>query len=260
MRAALDEDLTASSLGTEAAYLASPEHRGFERPYGWGWALALADELAHWDDADAARWREHMQPLNDVIRDRFLEWLPKATYPLRTGLHGNSAFGLLLALAFARSDTRGGRGELEAAFTDAARRWFTNDVDYPAAWEPSGSDFLSPALTEATLMSELMPRDEFAAWLDHFLPSLVKGEPASLLRPAIVSDPTDGQIAHLHGLNLSRAFCMHRIAGALPDGDVRVSVLSDAAERHTAASLDAAVGSDYMVEHWLAAYAVLLLG
>lgn len=258
-RGTLDETLTRDALAVEAAFCADPEHRGFERPYGWGWALRLADELAGWNDADAARWLANMAPLTEALRGNFLEWLPQATYPLRVGLHGNSAFGLSLALGRARSEARGGRGELESAMRDAAMRWFTNDRDYPAQLEPSGSDFLSPALTEAELMRSLLDENAFVAWLDEFLPALSIGEPASLFEPAIVSDPTDGQGAHLHGLNLSRAFCMRRIAEALPASDPSVRVLADSAQRHADASLSAVVGSHYMVEHWLVAFAVLLL-
>jgi hypothetical protein len=252
MRAALDANLTPEALAVEARYI--DEHRGFERPYGWGWALTLANELAGWDDADGARWRANMRPLENAIRARFLEWLPRQTYPLRIGLHGNSAFGLTLALGFAHTEARAGRPGLEDAIR-AARRWFENDADYPAAWEPSGADFLSPALTEAELMCSLLDSKVFPAWLERFLPAL----PPSLLEPAVVSDPTDGQIAHLHGLNLSRAWCMRRILEVLPKDDRRRAALEASLEKHANASLGAVVGSDYMVEHWLAAYALLLL-
>ena len=248
MRAALDADLTAEKLAVEARYVA--EHRGFERPYGWGWALMLAHELALWNDADGARWLANIAPLSDAIITRFLEWLPKATYPLRIGLHGNSAFGLTLALPFART-----RDDLRAAFREAALRWFANDVDYPASWEPSGADFLSPALTEADLMRALLEPEMFGRWFSRFLPAL----PTALTEPAVISDPTDGQTAHLHGLNLSRAFAMRRIAAALPASDPRRGALETSAARHVDASLGAAVGSDYMVEHWLPAFALLYL-
>jgi len=251
MRAALDADLTADALAVEARYI--DEHRGFERPYGWGWALTLANELVGWDDADGARWWADLAPLADAIRARFLDWLPKATYPLRIGLHGNSAFGLSLALPFARSDSDAGRPALEDAIRAAALRWFERDVDYPAAWEPSGADFLSPALTEAELMSRLLDPQLFRVWLDKFLPAL----PRSLMLPATISDPTDGQIAHLHGLNLSRAYSLRRILEVLPDW--RMPALADSIGSHANASLGAVVGSHYMVEHWLAAYALLLL-
>lgn len=259
IRAGLDRTLTPEALATEATFCADPTHRGFERPYGWGWALTLANELDGWDDADARRWAGALRPLAEVLRTRFLEWLPAATYPLRMGLHGNSAFGLSLALGFARAAARDGRGGLERAIHEAAIRWFEHDEDYPARFEPSGSDFLSPALTEAELMRSILDPEAFVVWLGRFLPAIADGAPPSLLTPAIVSDPADGQGAHLHGLNLSRAWCMRRVAEALPHGDPRVAVLAAAIERHAAASLAAAVGSHYMVEHWLVAYAMLLL-
>lgn len=253
IRAALDAHLTPDSLSTEAAYLA--QRRYWQRPYGWGWALMLAHELDTWDDQDARRWAAAMRPLGDVLTERFLEWLPTAAYPVRHGVHTNSAFGLSLALGHARA----GRPALLAAITDAAHRWFAADVDYPGGYEPSGSDFLSPALTEAQLMAALLDPAEFGTWLGGFLPELAAGRPQALLTPVEVSDPTDGQIAHLHGLNLSRAWCARRLAEALPGDDPRAPVLRQAVRGHTDASLDQAAGSDYMVEHWLAAYAVLLL-
>jgi DUF2891 family protein len=257
MRAALDEDLTLEKLTVEARYF--DEHRAFERPYGWGWALTLVNELAGWDDPDGARWRANLAPLADTLGARYVEWLPTATYPLRFGLHQNSAFGLSMALGHARTASRAGRPALEDAIRGAALRWFAADEDYPAKWEPSGADFLSPALTEAQLMRELMAEGEFRGWLSRFLPGLPDAKPASLIEPAVVSDPTDGYIAHLHGLNLSRAWCMRRILEVLPNDDPRRAALETSMEKHANASLGAAVGSDYMVEHWLAGYALLLL-
>ena len=259
IRGVLGRHLSAEALATEARVFADPARRSFERPYGWGWLLMLAEELALLDDADGEAWRAHLRPLVDVLSGRLREWLPKATYPLRTGLHGNSAFGARLALAFAQRESEAGRGELEHELRAAALRWFANDADYPAAWEPSGSDFLSPALTEAELMSCVLDHDTFDAWLDRFLPALADGEPEPLLTPVIVSDASDPQIAHLHGLNLSRAWCMRRLIETLGARDERSIVLASAMQRHADASLDVAVGSDYMVEHWLAAYALLLL-
>jgi hypothetical protein len=148
---------------------------------------------------------------------------------------------------------------LRDAITAAARRWFGGDAGYPAQFEPSGHDFLSPALTEAELMACVLPDGTFPGWLDGFLPGLAGGQPAALFTPAVVSDASDGQVAHLHGLNASRAWCWRRIAASLPGDDPRVPVALDAARRHAAVSLPHAVGSHYMVEHWLAAYAVLLL-
>jgi hypothetical protein len=148
---------------------------------------------------------------------------------------------------------------LLAAISQAARRWYSDDSNYPASWEPGGSDFLSPALTEAELMSEVLQPAAFADWLDRFLPGLANGHPSSLFEPAIVSDPTDGQIVHLHGLNLHRAYAYQQLTRSLPDTDPRGPVLRDAARRHAEASLPAVRGGDYMAEHWLACYAILLL-
>jgi hypothetical protein len=259
IRAVLNERLAAERLAAEAGYFADPAQSASERPYGWGWALMLMQELAAWQDADAPRWAENLQPLAEVFVGRYLAWLPDATYPVRHGVHTNSAFGLSLALPFARTLAERGESRLLDAITETATRWFIRDSDYPAGWEPSGWDFLSPALTEAELMASLLPRDEFAAWLDRFLPQIANGEPASLFSPAIISDPADGHIAHLHGLNLSRAWCWQRLASALPETDRRVPIMLAVAETNADASLDQAVASDYVLEHWLACYAVLLL-
>jgi hypothetical protein len=258
IRAALDGQFTAAGLRAEAEFMAVSGSG--QRPYGWGWALTLAHELVTWDqDPDAPRWAAAMEPLASVLTDNFLRWLPKATYPVRVGLHANSSFGLSRALPYARLQAGWGRPELAQAIDDAAQRWYARDADYPGGWEPSGHDFLSPALAEAELMAQLMPADEFAGWLQAFLPGLVREDPASLFTPAVVSDSSDGQIAHLHGLNLSRAWCWRRLAESLPAGDPRIPVCVQAVQRHAEASLPHVIGDDYMVGHWLAAYAVLLL-
>jgi hypothetical protein len=259
IRAVLDRHLAAAPLAAEAAFFADAGHRTTERPYGWGWALTLAAEADAWPDPEAQRWSANLRPLADVLVERYLDWLPRATYPLRYGMHGNSAFGLSLALPFARRLAADGTPALRDAISGAAHRWFDADADYPGAWEPSGSDFLSPALVEAELMAGLLEAPAFATWLDRFLPGVADGRPAPLFRPAEVSDSTDGQIAHLHGLNLSRAWCWRRLAETLPDGDPRIGPMLDAARKHASAALRHAAGSDYAVEHWLACYAVLLL-
>jgi Protein of unknown function (DUF2891) len=259
IRVALDTHLSAGALAAETRYFADPANRTSERPYGWAWALRLVAELLALDDDNARRWAANTQPLANLFVERLLEWLPKATYPFRPGTHGNTAFALSLALPFAEMRAAAGDDVFLEAIKEAVERWYGRDAGYAAEWEPSDSDFLSPALTEAELMSSLLPRLEFPAWLERFLPGIADGEPPSLFTPAIVSDPTDGYIAHLHGLNLSRAWCWLRLAEMLPGSDARVPVMRAAAERHAAASLDRAVGSDYMVEHWLPAYAVMYL-
>jgi hypothetical protein len=242
-------------LRAEAEFMAAAHGAAIERPYGWGWALSLAHELETWDDEDARRWSARLRPLADTLERNFLSWLPKATYPLRTGVHTNSSFGISRALPYAdrRED-----GELSRALRDAARRWYLGDTDYPGAWEPSGQDFLSAGLCEAELIACLLPPDEFADWLDRFLPGLAGGEPKALFTPVVVTDSSDGYIAHLRGLNLSRAWAWRRLAETLPAEDPRARVCADASGDHAEASLPYVSGDDYMVEHWLAAYAVLL--
>jgi Protein of unknown function (DUF2891) len=258
IRELLDAQFTADKLAAEAGFAASDDGR-HERPYGWGWALALVHEIASLDDPQAARWLTAITPLADVLVKGFLDWLPKATYPVRHGVHSNSAFGLSIALPFAAREAQAGRPDLAAAIETKALGWFAGDTDYPGSYEPSGHDFLSPALTEAELMSRLLAQPEFADWLAEFLPSIVDGEPVTLFTPAVVSDASDGQIAHLHGLNMSRAYCWRRIAESLPAGDARIGPTLAAARTHLDAALPHVIGDDYMVEHWLAAYAVLAL-
>jgi hypothetical protein len=259
IRAALDAQLRSEALAAEARFISDPATKQGQRPYGWGWVLRLASEVDGWDDDDARRWSGHLAPLTDAVTANFVEWLPKATYPGRYGVHTNTAFGLTLALPYARRRADAGDARLIDAIADAASRWYSSDVEYPAAWEPSGSDFLSPALTEAQLMAHLLGPAEFPAWLERFLPGIAASRPEALFTPAIVSDASDGQIAHLHGLNLSRAACWWHIADALPDGDPRVAVAREAAERHAEAAMPHVAGDDYMVEHWLVTYAVLFL-
>ena len=258
IRELMDAQFTADKLAAEAGFVASADGR-HERPYGWGWALALVHEIASLGDDQARRWLTAIAPLADALTKGFLDWLAKATYPVRHGVHSNSAFGLSLALPFAARQAQAGRPDLAAAIEAKALGWFAADADYPGSYEPSGHDFLSPALTEAELMSRLLAQPEFADWLSAFLPGIAGGEPATLFTPAIVSDASDGQIAHLHGLNASRAYCWRRIAEALPDGDARIGPALAAARTHLNAALPHVVGDDYMVEHWLAVYAVLAL-
>ncbi|HEY1619823.1 MAG TPA: DUF2891 domain-containing protein [Streptosporangiaceae bacterium] len=257
IRAALDENLTERNLAAEAAAFRSGVRP--VRPYGWGWALTLAAELEAWDDHDARRWSAHLKPLTEAIIGALLGWLPKSTYPSRRGEHSNTANGLRRSLDFARRSAAAGEPALLEAINDAAERWYASDAGYPGGWEPDAADFISPALAEAELLTELWPPERALPWLDAFLPGIAIGQPASLFTPASVSDDSDGQIAHLHGLNLTRAWCWRRLAELLPADDPRVPVMLDAAARHAEPELTRTTGSDYIVEHWLAAYAVLYL-
>lgn len=253
----LDAHLTEPALSQETQYMLA--RRSFERPYGWGWALTLAHELTVWEHELASKWLAAMRPLAEAITELFLDWIPKATYPVRVGMHGNSAFGLARSVPWARYLAKQGDNRLSTAITQTAFRWYREDRDYPAHYEPGGSDFLSPALTEVDLMSLILDRDEFLTWLGKFLPGLSDGYPGSLFEPAFVSDATDGQFAHLHGLNLYRAFVWKRLGEILPADDKRKFRLEAAVDAHAQASMDAVIGSHYMVEHWLACYALLYL-
>jgi hypothetical protein len=258
IRIALNSHFSPVALAAEAEFIGGTGALG-QRPYGWGWALELVSETASSDNADARRWASAMEPLADAVTGLFTEWLPKAAYPVRYGVHSNSAFGMSRALTYARRRADAGHPALLEAITGKAYDWFGGDTLYPGSWEPSGHDFLSPALCEAELMARIMPQCEFGGWLSVFLPGIAHGEPAALFTPAAVSDSADGQTAHLHGLNASRAWCWRRIAESLPGGDPRIGPALAAAKTHAEAALPHVVGSDYMVEHWLACYAVLML-
>jgi hypothetical protein len=258
-RSVLGELLTEANLAVETAFFDTPHQRWVERPYGWSWLLALHHELAIWEDPDGQHWARIVEPLANLLAHHLMEWLPTLTYPQRVGTHPNTAFALSRSLDHAAWRAERGDDALLATIQDSALRWFKDDVDYQARYEPSGADFLSAALCEAELMSRLLHRTEFSSWLDRFLPGLGDEEPQNLFQPVVVSDPTDPHGGHLHGLNLSRAWAFTALAERLAPGDPRIAPLMAAAVRQTEASLPYAVGSDYMVSHWLAAYATLLL-
>ncbi len=256
IRRVLAMHLTADNLQAEAGYFAQPNRQSFERPYGWAWLLKVAEELHGWDDPEGKAWSKNLQPLTEVIVARYLAYMPKLTYPLRTGVHPNTAFGLAFALDYARAV---GNESLRQLVEERSRTYFAKDANIPAAWEPDGQDFFSPSLLEADLMRRVLPAAEFSEWLKRFLPNLAQGEPKSLFVPAQVSDRTDPQIVHLDGLNFSRAWCMRNIAAALAKDDPARKVLAKAAAEHAAAALKHVASGDYVGEHWLASFAVYML-
>ena len=229
IRAAIGQNITAESGATEVAYLHQPSRKSFERTYGWAWLLKLSEEIMTWEDSDGNRWEQILMPLTSAIVERYIDFLPRQTYPIRTGVHPNTAFGIAFAWDYARAS---GSTAFETLLAERSRTYYRDDVDYPAAWEPGGEDFFSPALVEADLMRRVMDPEEFQRWFKRFLPELKNGKPKSLLRPAVVADRTDPKIVHLDGLNLSRAWCMAGIASALPEKDKARKVLLDALERH----------------------------
>ena len=252
IRALFDIQFVPEKVAAECAYFIRPTARGFKRPYGWGWLLKLAAELAlHSDD----RWGHNLAPLAEIIAQRFRDFLPLSTYPVRVGTHFNTAFGLRMAADYARVTNDEALANL---LRETALRWYGKDSDCPAWGEPSGDDFQSSALIEAECMRRLLPPEVFLPWFDRFLPRLIERKPATLFRPATVTDRTDGKIAHLDGLNLSRAWCWRSLGNALPANDDRRALILDTAETHLNAGLPHIAG-DYMGEHWLASFAVLAL-
>lgn len=256
IRRVLDENLTAENLSREADYLLHSQRKSFERPYGWGWQLKLAEELHTWNDPQGQQWAENMKPLTEAVVARYLDFFPRQTYPIRSGVHNNTALGLTFALDYARAV---GNSELEQLMVERAKFYYGNDKDYPAAWEPGGDHFLSPALTEADLMRRVLGPVEYQRWLGDFLPGLAESEPQSLLLPAEVSDRSDPKIVHLDGLNLSRAWAMKGIAAQLSAADPRRGVLQESAARHSQSALAHVTSGNYEGEHWLASFAVYML-
>ena len=256
IRKALSANLTAENVRAESAYLQQANRQSFERTYGWAWLLKLAEELSRLNDAEAQSWLRNLQPLVDVFVSRYISFLPKQTYPIRTGVHPNTAFGLAFAFDYAK---RVGDEKLAVLITERSRTYFSKDANYPAVWEPGGEDFFSPALMEADLMRRVLDPQEFRRWFRRFLPQLPAGLPKALIEPATVTDRSDPKLVHLDGLNLSRAWCMRSIAAALPPNDTARKVLATSARSHANDALAHVASGDYAGEHWLASFAVYLL-
>jgi DUF2891 family protein len=255
IRGRLGAHFTAEAMAAEARYLDRVSARSFERTYGWAWLLRVATELEGWDDPDAKRWRERIRILENAVARRLADYLPKLTYPVRTGVHPNTAFALAEALDYAR---RMGKKDLEELLISRSRAYFGKDRGCPLSYEPSGEDFFSPCLEEADLMRRVLPAGEFSSWLGGFLPQITAGGQAPLV-PAVAADPTDPKLVHLDGLNLTRAWTMRGVAGALPASDPRRALLLAAADAHARAGLARVSSGNYEGEHWLASFAVYLL-
>ena len=258
-RAALAASLTPEKIAAEALYLGGPGRVSFERPYGLAWLLQLGAELRGWDSAQAKAWSAALQPLERAAAQRIADWLPKLSRPIRVGEHDQTAFAFGLILDWART---AGDEKLEALLLARSEAYYLADRTCPLSYEPSGQDFLSPCLGEADLMRRILPPERFAAWLGDFLPQIPRapetaGSP-SWLEPAIVTDPTDPKLAHLDGLNLSRAWMLEGIAAGLPPADPRLAALRASALRHRAAGLAAVTGAHYEGGHWLGSFATYL--
>ena len=254
-RAALARSLTSERIAGELSYLSAKGREGFERPYGLAWLLQLAAELREWEDDGAARCRAALAPLEDLAARRVSEWLPRLRWPIRSGEHSQTAFALGLALDWARTAKK----VAFAALIEArASEFYADDRAAPIAYEPSGHDFLSPVLAEADLLRRVLSQSEFVGWLGRFLPALGDDATRRWLTPVKSSDPSDGKLSHLDGLNLSRAWMLEGVASALPADHPRRAFLSAAAVDHGAAGLAAVTGEHYAGAHWLGSFAVYL--
>jgi len=250
IRAILDDALTREKVAAELHYLQHQASETFERPYGWAWLLMLQAELSR--ATYRPGWARTLEPLATALALRLRVYMDKLAYPVRTGTHGNSAFALSLALEYAQVC----RDEaLYEAIVTTARRWFLADANHRPL-EPSGEDFLSPALAEAECMRRVLAPEEFSDWFSAFLPNVADFDPPALFEPAVVTDRSDGRIAHLDGLNLSRAWCWRGIANGMAHGEPAQGAARAAAERHFAAALPH-LADDYAGEHWLATFALL---
>lgn len=243
----LKSTLTKENIEREVAYFKGKHNKSYERTYGWAWLLKLAEELHTWDDPIADELENNMQPLTDIIVDKYIEFLPKLVYPIRVGEHTNTAFGLSFALDYARTVQE---DKLAEAITKRARDFYFSDQNCPLEWEPSGFDFLSPCLEEASLMSKVLDKNEFDQWMDAFLPKLKNT--SFQLAVGKVSDRTDGKLVHLDGLNFSRAWCLKNIAASNP----KYSHLIPIANAHINHSLPSLVGDAYEGGHWLGSFAI----
>ncbi len=255
-REALRQSLTADNIAQEAVYLRTEGRASFERPYGLAWLLQLVAELREWDDPNAGAMAANLRPLEEAALGRLNDWLPKLSYPIRIGEHAQTAFALGLMLDYARATEDTKFADLLAS---KARQFYLGDRNCPLEYEPSGEDFLSPCLGEADLMRRVLPSVEFARWLRIFLPQISPARKGAWLQPVVSPDPSDPKLAHLDGLNLSRAWMLEGIAAGLPKGDKRLPVIMAAAEEHRRAGLAAVTGKHYEGGHWLGSFAVYLV-
>jgi hypothetical protein len=255
-RAALGQSLAADNIAGEIQYLQGPGRASFERPYGLAWLLQLGAELRAWDDPQAREWSSTLEPLENAAAANIASWLPKLHYPIRVGEHSQTAFAFGLIRDWAVTS---GNAAMLALIDAKAREFYLVDLACPISYEPSGEDFLSPCLAEADLMRRVLPPRQFSLWLSDFLPRIPADGSGGWLVPAEVTDRADPKLAHLDGLNLSRAWMLRGIAKGLPEEDLRRASLLKAAEEHASAALPAVTGEHYEGGHWLGTFAVYLV-
>ena len=248
----INENITQENILNEIEYLNGKLHGSFERTYGWAWIFQLQNELDTWDNDYGKKWANNLRPLTNVLRDKMIEFLPKLTYPIRTGVHPNTAFALSFAYDYASESN-----DIEFKNAIITRRlyYYNSDKNYPAYLEPNGTDFFSPSLQEANLMRRILDAKEFDKWFNEFMPSITN----NLLKPVIVSDRDDLSIVHLDGLNISRAWCMLGISNSLPNSNPKKTILLQTAKLHLNDALKNVASGSYAGEHWLASFAVYAL-
>jgi len=254
-RAALALSLTPENIAAEVAYLRGAGRTSFERPYGLAWLLQLAAELRAWDDPQARLWAEVLAPLEIESAQRIAAWLPKLQYPIRSGEHSQTAFAFGLIADW--TQVRGDVG-IARLLENRSRIYYLDDRDCALGYEPSGEDFLSPCLGEADFMRRMLPPADYANWLERFLPGIPRNGRGDWLPPGVVTDRSDPKLAHIDGLNLSRAWMLEGIASGLPPKDRRRAALLAAARAHAEAALPAVTGEHYEGGHWLGTFAVYL--
>ncbi|MGB6307879.1 MAG: DUF2891 domain-containing protein [Steroidobacteraceae bacterium] len=254
-RRELARSLTAPNIAGEVAYMKRADRASFERPYGLAWLLQLSAELRSWDDPQAREWAGVLRPLETEVASRLKSWIPKLHYPIRIGEHDQTAFSFGLIWDWAGV---AGDAQMRSVLADAAHRFYFNDRRCPIEYEPSGEDFLSPCLAEADFMRRVLEPAQFGSWLSRFLPGIPRKGTSPWLQPAVVTDRADPKLAHIDGLNLSRAWMLRGIANGLESGDDRIAGLLALSERHAQAALPAVTGEHYEGGHWLGTYAVYL--
>ena len=256
IRKKLNTQFTSEKLNQEALYFQLKHNKSFERMYGWAWYLRLVTELIAWEDRDGKVWRENLKPLEKIIVNRIKEYLPKLNYPIRLGIHPDTAWGLGQTLDYARvaKDI-----DLEQLVIKRAESYYKDDVNYPFSYEPSGEDFFSGGLNEADVMRRILPKEEFVKWFDKFCPSInFPSKFKKIISPIPVSDPTDGKLVHLAGLDLSRAWTLQSIASVYNTNDPRKATLIEAAEAHAEVGYEYVFSGFYEGDHWLATFAIFL--
>ncbi len=246
----LNANITRENILQEVAYFDDEHNKDYERPYGWAWLLKLDEALLEWNSPDALALHENLQPLVNLVADKFIEFLDKLNYPIRVGEHTNIAFGMSFAYDYAKKH----HSALARKIEEKAVQYFMNDINCPLSWEPGGFDFLSPCLQEAALMQKVLSEREFRSWFRKFLPGFEKN-PEKFLQPAEVTDRSDGKLAHLDGLNFSRAWCLFGLGNGLKN-----QKFTDLGVAHFNYSYDKMDSGEYAGAHWLASFAAYALG